>query len=775
MADETLRINLKVLSPSTEVNGDLSFGQIPASTTVKELKLLIQNEIASHPSVDRMRLIYRGRVLATETDTMVDIFGLENVRDSPNQSLHLVLRELHNLSSPSMPSLRSAASPAPRSSTAPPPNPFRPTPPTPPTNPFRAPPIRPNSQPQAPNLHQHHQHNPQPHNPFAGFGLPPPNNLLQQQIVAQAMAQAQMAQAMAQAHVAQGQNPTPLGINRTPTPTLGAGTTEGQTGATHPPGENDASSRRPSSTGPRLESEAGAPNQPPGGTRTIRHETLGPHGERWTMTINSGNITIPVAPPGVPPFPNLARSFARPQHLHAPPGALAVNTTADRELHRVQIGLEGAQREMENVRTLLQAVHGDHRPFTWRQDEIRRRMDGLMHNLDQMQSGLSALATDPTFARNRNVLSLQMLSNNLRSETGNLVDLIDQRLRTVSPNPPSTGMPTPSSTTTSAHTQGHGQQDGSPNPPSVFGPELFVLSSPQGPVGILFDERGTYRTAPFVPTLPFQSFNQQFASNRQILAAVGQQMAQLQNQAAAQTNVGQGQAAPEGAGAAPPPAAAPAGLQVGQQDRVGQLLGHAWLLCKLLIFLYFFSGGDSWYRPIMIGLVGAVAYIAQLGIFEEHLDRIRRHFEALVGLNDRAPNAGQQAQGNANQANNREPTPEEAAQRLVQQRQGRYATSIREGLRTTERAFALFVASLWPGLGERMVQAQEERVRAARAVEEERRRAEEEQAAKEREEAEGQEKTEPAVNEAEESAVSKGKGKEKVEVADETEAGPSSG
>jgi hypothetical protein len=450
-----------------------------------------------------------------------------------------------------------------------------------------------------------------------------------------------------------------------------------------------------------------------------------------------------------------------------------VNTTADRELHRVQIGLEGAQREMENVRTLLQAVHGDHRPLTWRQDEIRRRMDGLVHSLDQMQSGLSVLATDPAFARNRNVLSLQMLSNNLRTETGNLVDLIDQRLRSVSPNPPSSGMPTPPSTTPSANPPGQNQQDATSNHLSVFGPELFVLSSPQGPVGILFDERGTYRTAPFTPTLPFHSFNQQFASNRQILAAVGQQMAQLQNQAAPQMNVGQGQAAPEGAGAAVPQAAPPAGLQIGQQDRIGQLMGHAWLLFKLLIFLYFFAGGGSWYRPIMMGLLGAVAYIAQLGVFEEQLDRIRRHFEALVGLNDRAPNA-QQGQGNAGQANTHEPTPEEAAQRLVQQRQGRNATWIRERLRTTERAFALFVASLWPGLGERMVQAQEERVRAARAAEEERRRAEEEQAAKEQAEAEGQEKSELAVNGAESSTVSKGKGKERVEDAEEIEAGPSS-
>lgn len=72
-------IDLKVLSPSTEVNGDLFFPGIPATTTVRELKLRIQNEIPSLPAVERMRLIYRGRVMAKETDTMFDVFGRENV------------------------------------------------------------------------------------------------------------------------------------------------------------------------------------------------------------------------------------------------------------------------------------------------------------------------------------------------------------------------------------------------------------------------------------------------------------------------------------------------------------------------------------------------------------------------------------------------------------------------------------------------------------------------------------------------------------------------
>lgn len=72
-------LNLKVLSPSTEVNGDIHFPQLPATTTVAGLKLKIQETLATHPQPERQRLIYRGRVMAKETDTMLDIFGRDSV------------------------------------------------------------------------------------------------------------------------------------------------------------------------------------------------------------------------------------------------------------------------------------------------------------------------------------------------------------------------------------------------------------------------------------------------------------------------------------------------------------------------------------------------------------------------------------------------------------------------------------------------------------------------------------------------------------------------
>jgi hypothetical protein len=77
--DDPVPINLKVLSPSTDVKGDIYIPDIPASTTVKELRLRLQDEIEGRPATERMRLIYRGRVIAKETDKLVDVFGLENV------------------------------------------------------------------------------------------------------------------------------------------------------------------------------------------------------------------------------------------------------------------------------------------------------------------------------------------------------------------------------------------------------------------------------------------------------------------------------------------------------------------------------------------------------------------------------------------------------------------------------------------------------------------------------------------------------------------------
>ena len=80
MAEETLAINLKVLSPSSEIEGAIHLQDLPASTTVGELRLKIQDAVASKPGPERMRLIYRGKVVANDADTLATVFGADNVR-----------------------------------------------------------------------------------------------------------------------------------------------------------------------------------------------------------------------------------------------------------------------------------------------------------------------------------------------------------------------------------------------------------------------------------------------------------------------------------------------------------------------------------------------------------------------------------------------------------------------------------------------------------------------------------------------------------------------
>jgi hypothetical protein len=82
MAEEEQSINLKILSPSTEVEGGVNLPDVPASTTIKELRSRIQNAVPSKPATDRMRLIYRGRVVANDADTLGNVFGAGSVCSS---------------------------------------------------------------------------------------------------------------------------------------------------------------------------------------------------------------------------------------------------------------------------------------------------------------------------------------------------------------------------------------------------------------------------------------------------------------------------------------------------------------------------------------------------------------------------------------------------------------------------------------------------------------------------------------------------------------------
>jgi hypothetical protein len=463
---------------------------------------------------------------------------------------------------------------------------------------------------------------------------------------------------------------------------------------------------------------------------------------------------------------------------------------------------------MENVRTLLQASGqqaaqpaplSSANPPTWRLERIRQHLQIMDQNLNLVERGLGVIAADVSMTDNTDVIALRQSAIQLRGQLVSLNNSISQQ--NIAASAPlsaedaasillsgaSTTAPTPSiSTQPETHAT---LQTLPPDVPE----ELFILSSPQGPVGILFDQRGTYMTAPFVPTLPFQTFTNQFAQNRQLMAGIGQQIAQgshhmhtqLANiqptptQPPAATGQPQNQDQPGSQGAeqgqvqdqnqaqaqAQAPAQnananAPPNAQA-DNDRVGNIFGHVWLVFKLACFVYFFSG-TGWYKSILLGIIAGCVYLAQLGLFEEQFNLIRRHFEAVLPVGAMAERAAQPIQ-------RRNTTPEEAARRLLQQqRQGGW---IRETVRTVERAGAIFVASLWPGIGERMVHAQEERARLERVVEEEerteeerKRREEAEQQAEEKEKKDEEVAEEHVGDEAGESAKGKERADEEVAI-----------
>ena len=79
---EPTTFTLIIISPSLGLNDRLTFPHLPATTTVVQLKAKIRDVLPSKPADENQRLIHRGRMLGRDTETMLEIFGQEAVRDS---------------------------------------------------------------------------------------------------------------------------------------------------------------------------------------------------------------------------------------------------------------------------------------------------------------------------------------------------------------------------------------------------------------------------------------------------------------------------------------------------------------------------------------------------------------------------------------------------------------------------------------------------------------------------------------------------------------------
>ncbi|KAI4213804.1 MAG: hypothetical protein LQ351_003497 [Letrouitia transgressa] len=326
-------------------------------------------------------------------------------------------------------------------------------------------------------------------------------------------------------------------------------------------------------------------------------------------------------------------------------------------------------------------------------------------------------------------------------------------------------------------------------------PEVYLLSSPAGPYALLLSPSGLYggalpsMTLPVFSNLPHPNMNQPFAPQ-------GQPSNPTHPTYANPNLPPQGQQ--------PPPAPVPGNITLAQAQQAHQqqqqqqnnqardlvriilpLGGHLWLLIRLFGFVYFFTAGGGQRRAILLGICAFLVFIAQTGVFHPVFqavwDPIRRHAEGLIplqplqnqqrhqrhqrhqqgriedgGAGDQRANAEanaparEQERAHERRRQNAEPTPEQMADRLLRERQ--------EGSiwRRAERAAALFIASLVPGIGERHIAARD--AAEARRLAEERER--EVQAQREREGREERELEAAETRRRESMAVSGGVGAE---------------
>lgn len=276
-------------------------------------------------------------------------------------------------------------------------------------------------------------------------------------------------------------------------------------------------------------------------------------------------------------------------------------------------------------------------------------------------------------------------------------------------------------------------------------PLVYLLSSPAGPSALVLSPHGTFST----PPMPFPQLtaggDSQLAVNAPNNAVVRANFPPNGN-ANVDANI-----RPDNG---PPNMFQPHAAMQLQQELIREIASHLWLIIRVLGFIWFFAGGrnaTSW-RSFLPGvLLGLVIILVQAGPLQQHWQRLRRYWEGLLPARANVGPAGQhghrrQDGGPDAQAENGDPIegvegPDTArdprerimlarlAERLARAQESRtQQTRWRQQLRTVERAVALFFASLWPGVGERLMETRrrlEEEEIARRAEEEARRRLEE--------------------------------------------------
>lgn len=793
MSSRDRKILLNILSPSSEVPQKLTYPDIPVSTTIIDLKRRIQNDVGTRPSPERQRLIYRGRALVQDDRTLEDIFGHEavcahssgpvrtridqnwQVEASDVHSLHLVLPPIPGTSSiPSMNAhvrhaIPTSIGPSPLRDAHHPQDVHLSLPPRPastgqlPTGMgvlpglnnagirpglhhaplpgqalvFNPGPLPPEMQEEL-NAHmaamgqplgglvapgailpnfgtqQGHQHAgawpPQPQ--FPQFPLVPQPNF--QHI----LAQQQQARALAGM-----QGVGNMGINLGLNQEAAHATQQGQGSG----GTNDLLNRPLG----------------PGTSSTVVREGQGPNGSQWRLVINQS--VTPLGPP------NTMGSNA--QNPAQQPGSHPTNTLGN--LATTLPGIHPGQTTPPSLPTIGRqspaplAGRDDNPP-----DEAYALMDLRLSHLERSLShGIAPTDTEieqtrhqlvlwqsrqPAFNGALEVPFVTRMSNimaramQLRYGHGRVPNQFLHGNTTALPAALPTALPTafPSPNPILTDTRTSGTAAGSTTASSTTtttstNTMVYLLSSPSGPHALLVSPMGTYSSsAPGVGMA--QPVNNAYIHRSRHGSA---------NQAVPTPTRPNEPEAPAGPGPQGDP-------QIQQPEQARNLIrillplgGHLWLLIRLFGFVYFFTSGAGWYRTMLLCICAFLVFIAQTGILrplqQAIWDPLRRHVEALVPLAGNNINAGTNggpAQPNGQGAAAPQPDPRQMADRLLQNQNGE-GGFVRRNVRRFERATALFIASLVPGVGERHIAARDAAEVARQAVERER----EEQARREEE------------------------------------------
>lgn len=432
------------------------------------------------------------------------------------------------------------------------------------------------------------------------------------------------------------------------------------------------------------------------GVATGAREVTGPNGMRYSVTVNQSTFTFPNAPgQPLPGFPNaFPQPFGFPglphpdfHHPHHPP----------------QMPFQRRPTPAPMLDAGLLGEIGDFaRQFAEREgvtNEERERLNNLL-------------------ARTNEAAGNALVNNIQQHPLANSIPGLNQQ---AGQQPPTNMLNRILSPQLSQQPSASSQSFDSTQP------TVYLLSSPTGPHALLFTPQGVYNgsfpstnsrtTLPGLsptptPTTGIRVQPQTGAAYAAEPAHAPQGLPQPPGQQAEQAQLAQLPQQRQAVNGQQP-------AQAQEQQLLPQLLPQFWLLFRILIFAYFFLGsGQGWRRPLVLLVIGVAFWAIRGGLVGQGVEgAIRGWWEGVVGVPNRARQQGaQQGQGQ-----------EQGAQQGVQGH-GQAQQELpwwRERLRPAERAAALFVASLWPGIGERAIQARREEEQARLRREQEAREAEE--------------------------------------------------